>query len=219
MSSKKKSPKVKTTKPQPMDVREPVPAEEPESPEAEAVPGTQDPVEPVEATTPEADVPEAPVSEPKEPEAAPEGTTPDPEATPVHAKPFSAALRDPRLPEVGSVITRQYKGTVIEVTVTETGFEYDGATYSSISKVAQRVTGARAMNGYAFFRLGVAAGGKSPRTGAGTATRLAAKIARIEGLVAKLRGALEAGQTALAEAEADLTAMKEKAEQIVPKSE
>ena len=162
MARKKQPAEKKPTKPS-VDVKEPVPAEEPpvpaeeppvpaeespvpavdtaESPEPEVVvPGTQDPVEPVKAEAPEADVPEAPVPEPKEPEAAPEAETQQAETAPVHQKPFVPTLRDPRLPEVGSVITRQYKGTTLEVLVTEGGFEFAGDTYSSISKVAAAVS-------------------------------------------------------------------------------
>ena len=136
---------------------------------------------------------------------------------PVHQQPFSPSLRDPRLPEPGSVIQRVYKSTLIEVLVTETGFEYGGTSFSSISKVAAAVSGARAVNGFAFFRLGTIPGGKG-RSGAGTA-RLAAKINKIESLVMKLRGAVEAGQEALAEAEAEVAALRENAEQIAPSSE
>jgi len=89
------------------------------------------------------------------------------------------------------------KGAVIEVTVLETGFEYAGETFSSISKVAQAITGARAMNGFAFFKLGVAPGGKTPSRGTGA--RLQAKINKIEGLVIRLKTAVQDGQAALAE--------------------
>ena len=223
MSSKKKSPKVKTTKPS----VEPVPAEEIPVPEpVDPAPEVQDPVEamkdpevaPDVQEPPEADVPEAPVPEPKEPEAAPEAETQQAETAPVHQKPFTSSVRDPRLPEVGSVIQRTYKGTVIEVTVLETGFEYEGSSFSSISKVAQAITGARAVNGYAFFRLGTIPGGKSPRSGAGTA-RLAAKINRIESLVVKMRQALAQGALALADAEKELEGMKGEAGEAAPKPE
>jgi len=157
--------------------------------------------------------PEAPpeIPEPVEPEAEtpePEVVTPEPDPSPVPDGPFAATQRDPRLPEIGAVITRQYKGAVIEVTVLEAGFELAGEIFSSISKVAAAATGNKtaAINGFAFFRLGTIPGGKAP--GRGTGARLAAKITRIESLVLKLRVAVEAGQTALAEAEAEVEKMK-----------
>lgn len=43
--------------------------------------------------------------------------------------------RDGRLPAVGAVITKKYHGQNLEVKVLETGFEYQGKTYKSISRV------------------------------------------------------------------------------------
>ena len=60
--------------------------------------------------------------------------------------------RDPRLPPVGTELTRQYQGRPIVVRVVEGGFHYDGQVYGSLSAVAYRVTGTR-WNGYLFFRL------------------------------------------------------------------
>jgi hypothetical protein len=62
------------------------------------------------------------------------------------------AVRDPRLPFPGSVITRQYHGREIRVTVTETGFEWEGRPYRSLSAVARDVCGQR-WNGFLFFGL------------------------------------------------------------------
>lgn len=59
---------------------------------------------------------------------------------------------DDRLPMVGQVITRHYKGQIIEVTITHDGFEYDGETYRSLSAVAKVITGTHC-NGFAFFNL------------------------------------------------------------------
>jgi len=65
------------------------------------------------------------------------------------------APRDPRLPMVGSVITRQYKGQTVSVTVLDGGrFEYAGETYRSLSAVARAVTGTR-WNGFLFFNVGM----------------------------------------------------------------
>jgi len=61
-------------------------------------------------------------------------------------------VRDPRLPSPGGVITRQYHGREIRVTVTETGFEWEGRPYRSLSAVARDVCGQR-WNGFLFFGL------------------------------------------------------------------
>jgi hypothetical protein len=60
--------------------------------------------------------------------------------------------RDPRLPEAGSRLTRSYQERAIEVRVLETGFEYNGAVYASLSAVARQVTGTR-WNGFLFFGI------------------------------------------------------------------
>jgi len=60
--------------------------------------------------------------------------------------------RDPRLPSPGTVLRREHKGTIHEVTVLEQGFEYQGEHYSSLSKLAKQITGS-IWNGYGFFRL------------------------------------------------------------------
>ena len=45
------------------------------------------------------------------------------------------------LPPPRSVIVRVYKGQKILVLVLETGFEYDGAIYKTLSAVAKKITG------------------------------------------------------------------------------
>ena len=60
--------------------------------------------------------------------------------------------RDGRLPAVGTVITKTYRGQTIEVKVLETGFEYQGKTYKSISRVAMEIV-KRPISGYVFFGL------------------------------------------------------------------
>jgi hypothetical protein len=44
--------------------------------------------------------------------------------------------RDPRLPMPGAVLTREYKGRTIQVTVLPNDFDYDGQVYRSLSAVA-----------------------------------------------------------------------------------
>lgn len=74
----------------------------------------------------------------------------------------TSAVKDRRLPAPGAVVTRQYKGRRVEVTVLPRGFEYDGVTYRSLSAVARAVTGSH-WNGYLFFELGGNGNGKRHR--------------------------------------------------------
>jgi len=59
---------------------------------------------------------------------------------------------DARLPVPGAVITRQYKGELLQVKVLPGGFEYEGEVYKSLSAVAKAITGTH-WNGYHFFGL------------------------------------------------------------------
>jgi hypothetical protein len=60
---------------------------------------------------------------------------------------------DDRLPPAGTILTREYKGSVVQVQVLQKGFEYQGQVYKSLSAVAKAVTGSHC-NGYFFFHLG-----------------------------------------------------------------
>jgi hypothetical protein len=60
---------------------------------------------------------------------------------------------DHRLPPPGSILTRPYKGEVLQVRVLDHGFEFEGTVYRSLSAVARKITGGHC-NGLAFFRLG-----------------------------------------------------------------
>ena len=60
--------------------------------------------------------------------------------------------RDPRLPDAGATLERQYRGKDVCVKVLKDGFEYDGKQYESLSSIASSVTGTR-WNGFSFFRL------------------------------------------------------------------
>jgi hypothetical protein len=60
--------------------------------------------------------------------------------------------RDARLPPPGTVLRRQYKGAVHDVTITETGFVYRGVIHASLSAVARAITGT-SWNGMLFFGL------------------------------------------------------------------
>jgi hypothetical protein len=70
----------------------------------------------------------------------------------LEGKSSTGTHRDPRLPEAGSRLTRSYQQRTIEVRVLETGFEYNGAEYSSLSAIARQVTGTR-WNGFLFFGI------------------------------------------------------------------
>jgi hypothetical protein len=60
------------------------------------------------------------------------------------------------LPVVGTVLTREYQGRALHVTVMADGFEYEGQLYKSLSAIAKAVTGSH-WNGYLFFGLKVSA--------------------------------------------------------------
>jgi hypothetical protein len=60
---------------------------------------------------------------------------------------------DDRLPPPGTVLTRKYKGGVLQVKVLPHGFEYEGEVYGSLSAVARAITGSHC-NGFLFFKLG-----------------------------------------------------------------
>jgi len=59
---------------------------------------------------------------------------------------------DRRLPPPGTVITRRYKGKMIQVKVLADGFEFGGEFHASLSAVARAITGSHC-NGFLFFRL------------------------------------------------------------------
>jgi hypothetical protein len=71
----------------------------------------------------------------------------------------SRGTDDDRLPRPGSVITRDYKGRVLQVLVRDNGFEFEGIVYRTLSALAKKVTGTHT-NGYLFFRLGEYGGGR-----------------------------------------------------------
>lgn len=58
-----------------------------------------------------------------------------------------------RLPLPGTLITRQYKGHLVQVQVVVEGFVFEGELYKSLSAVAKKITGSH-WNGFKFFNLG-----------------------------------------------------------------
>jgi len=63
-----------------------------------------------------------------------------------------AKPRDNRIPPVGAVITKNYKGEILQVKVLENGFEYKGEVFKSISALAVHIVGTP-ISGYVFFKL------------------------------------------------------------------
>ena len=63
-----------------------------------------------------------------------------------------ARPRNHRLPPAGSLLSRPYQGTTVQVRVLEHGFLYEGTLYRSLSAVAKAITGSHC-SGYRFFRL------------------------------------------------------------------
>jgi len=73
-------------------------------------------------------------------------------AIPTASEPAAAARsrRDPRLPPVGSVIVRTYRGREHHVTVLPSGFEHEGVVHRTLSQVAKAISGQHT-SGFAFF--------------------------------------------------------------------
>ncbi len=66
---------------------------------------------------------------------------------------------DSRVPLPGTVITREYKGQMLRVSVLATGFEFEGEIYKSLSALAKHITGSHC-SGHLFFRMNGKAGAK-----------------------------------------------------------
>ena len=60
--------------------------------------------------------------------------------------------RDRRLPLPGTIITKDYKRTKIQVKALDKAFEYSGKIYKSLTAIAKEITGAH-WNGFLFFNL------------------------------------------------------------------
>jgi hypothetical protein len=65
--------------------------------------------------------------------------------------PVPPVPRDPRL-KPGTLIGRDYNGSMHRVVVVEGGYAWNGDTYKSLSEIARRITGTR-WNGPRFFGL------------------------------------------------------------------
>jgi Protein of unknown function (DUF2924) len=64
----------------------------------------------------------------------------------------SKKINDPRLPMVGTILRRTWKGQTILVEVLPRGFRYENRQYPSLSNIAFDITGTR-WNGFSFFGL------------------------------------------------------------------
>jgi hypothetical protein len=83
---------------------------------------------------------------------APKDHQPVTETTPT-TKTVACRIADgSRTPLPGTLITRIYKGQLIQVQVLANGFEYEGEVYRSLSAVAKQITGSH-WNGFKFFNL------------------------------------------------------------------
>jgi hypothetical protein len=65
--------------------------------------------------------------------------------------PLPGAQTDDRLPPPGTILTRPYKGAVLQVKLRADGFEHAGQIYPSLSAVAKAITGSHC-NGFLFFK-------------------------------------------------------------------
>ena len=88
---------------------------------------------------------------------APKVLATKPQPTPAKVKVSSP--RPKTLPITGTMITREYKGKLIEVTVLPNGFEWQGESYASLRAVAKAVTGQHC-SGNLFFRQNGRGGAK-----------------------------------------------------------
>jgi Protein of unknown function (DUF2924) len=71
-----------------------------------------------------------------------------------HSQPIAAPPKSPRADRLrsGTVLTRIYKGKMLQVTVLDNGFLYEGQVFSSLSALAKAITGSHC-SGNRFFGL------------------------------------------------------------------
>lgn len=58
-----------------------------------------------------------------------------------------------KLPKVGEKLTRTYQGKDHIIEVVDGGFKYQGETFTSLTALAKKITGYKAISGPAFFGL------------------------------------------------------------------
>lgn len=64
-----------------------------------------------------------------------------------------APQRHPRLPPVGEILSRTWKGTLHQVRILERGFEYQGQTYTHLTPIATKISCGNCRSGARFFHL------------------------------------------------------------------
>ena len=82
--------------------------------------------------------------------------TSEPKATTPKAAPKAKApgVRDSRLPDIGTTLVKEYKGTTYKVVMLADGFQVGTEVYPSLSKLAKVIRGnSGEVNGFAFFGL------------------------------------------------------------------
>jgi hypothetical protein len=79
-------------------------------------------------------------------------TAPLSTTSPGITSPAPPSLRDPRLPPVGTVLRRKYRGREEQVQVLADGFVWQGVAYATLSALAKAMCGSHC-NGYRFFGL------------------------------------------------------------------
>ena len=72
--------------------------------------------------------------------------------TPTVSTKAKTPRRDTRLPIPGTIITKEYRGTLMQVKILDSGYEYNSKKYKSLSAIAKEVSGAH-WNGFLFFGL------------------------------------------------------------------
>ena len=87
-----------------------------------------------------------------EPDGSPELQTAIDAAVAANQPKTAKPKRDPRLPSIGAVLTRQYRSRELRLLVLDDGFELDGVHYRSLSEAARAITGSR-WNGRLFWGL------------------------------------------------------------------
>ena len=70
----------------------------------------------------------------------------------VTTKTFACPVASSRTPLPGMLLTRRYKGQLLQVRVLASGFEYLGDRYRSLSAIAKQITGSHC-SGNRFFQL------------------------------------------------------------------
>jgi hypothetical protein len=83
--------------------------------------------------------------------AAPKAKAPARPEAPATVAP-APAPRDPRLPAVGTTLTRTFNGKDYEVEILDDGFRHDGKTWRSLSAIAKAISGT-SWNGFLFWNL------------------------------------------------------------------